>query len=387
MTSIVLPTDEGRLVEYAVRGTPFRTPTSRMAFKNRMAYAAAHVVTNPLANADPSFECSIDMEATLAYRRHLWSLGFGVAEAMDTAQRGMGLPWSAAKDLIVHSVAEAKTLHARIACGVGTDHLDGGREYSLSDIEHAYEEQCEFVEAKGGRLILMASRALAATARSSEDYTRVYHRVLSQVSGPVILHWLGDMFDPQLRGYFGHDDSESAMDVCLNIISQNQSKVEGIKISLLDAEREIQMRQKLPRGVRMYTGDDFNFPELILGDRLGHSDALLGIFDAIAPVAAAALQALDDKNTARYSELLRPTVALSRHIFAAPTQFYKTGVVFLAYLNGHQSHFKMVRGLESMRSVPHLANVFRLADEAGLLSDPERAISRMRTWLATAGVV
>jgi hypothetical protein len=282
-------------------------------------------------------------------------------------------------------VAEARAVGGVIACGAGTDHLPPSAGVTLADVQHAYEEQCGFVEGVGGRVILMASRALAACARSADEYAQVYDAILAQVSRPVILHWLGAMFDPALAGYWGSRDPDAATEACLQIIRRHAAKIDGIKISLLDAEREIALRRRLPPGVRMYTGDDFHFAALIRGDEQGHSHALLGIFDAIAPAAAAALQSLDDGDTTRYEAILAPTVALSRHIFQAPTYYYKTGVVFLAYLNGHQAHFRMVAGLESARSVVHLAELFVLADQAGLLIDPERAGERLRRMLAVAG--
>jgi hypothetical protein len=344
------------------------------------------VVADPLADVEPTSRAALDWEATIAYRRYLWSLGFSLAEAMDTAQRGMGLDWQTTKELIRRSVTEARGLSAEIACGAGTDHLQPAG-VTLEDVNAAYEEQCEFVEGEGGRVILMASRALAAVAKTPEDYAGVYGSILAQVSNPVILHWLGDMFDPELEGYWGHRDLDAAMEVCLSIIGDHAEKVDGIKVSLLDKNREVEMRRRLPDGVKMYTGDDFNYPELIRGDEEGFSHALLGIFDAIAPAAASALMALDAGDTDRYEEMLAPTVPLSRHIFKAPTQYYKTGVVFLAYLNGHQDHFRMVGGLESARSVVHLSELFVLADKAGLLLDGERAAERMRRVLAVAGVV
>jgi len=273
-----------------------------------------------------------------------------------------------------------------IACGAGTDHLQPGERVTLDDVVHAYEEQVGWVERHGGRAILMASRALARAARSPDDYRHVYGTVLRQVSRPVILHWLGDMFDPELAGYWGTRDLDQAMVVCLEIIREHRARIDGIKISLLDAEREVALRARLPEGVHTYTGDDVNYDRLILGDGQRHSDALLGIFDAIAPAASAALQALDRGDTAGYGRALAPTMALSRHVFQPPTYAYKTGVVFLAYLNGHQTHFRMLGGAESWRSAPHLAELFRLADCAGLLRDPERAAERMRRVLAVAGI-
>jgi hypothetical protein len=298
----------------------------------------------------------------------------------------MGLDWATSKELIQRSIGEARACGGRIACGAGTDQLSPSPQVTLEQVLESYQEQCAFVEKQGGQIILMASRALAACAKSPADYFQVYDRILSQVSRPVILHWLGDMFDPALTGYWGYADTASAMEACLEIIRMHAAKIDGIKISLLDAEKEITMRRKLPEGVRMYTGDDFNYPTLIQGDREGYSHALLGILDAIAPAAAAALQALDIVDYERYNQILEPTVALSRHIFQAPTYFYKTGIVFLAYLNGHQAHFRMVGGMESARSVTHLTELLVLADRAGLISDPELAVLRMRRFLALAGV-
>lgn len=383
--TLQLPRAGGALYTYSPgNAAPIAPPKGLLV--SRTAYAAAHVVCDPFADADPLHNAQIDWEATLAYRRHLWSLGFSVAEAMDTAQRGMGLDWERAKELIRRSVADAKAVGGGIACGAGTDHLLPGPNVTLEMVEAAYEEQISFVEAQGGRIILMASRALAACAKSPEDYEWVYGKLLRQVSQPVILHWLGDMFDPALAGYWGESDLDKAMDVCLRIIRDNADKVDGIKISLLDADKEIQMRRLLPEGVRMYTGDDFNYPELIRGDEQGFSHALLGIFDAIAPVAAAAIEAMDEGDLARYDALMEPTVALSRHIFQKPTYAYKTGIVFMAYLNGHQNHFRMIGGAEGARSAVHLADLFVLADKAGLLSDPELAVKRMKQVLALAGI-
>jgi hypothetical protein len=376
VTPLSLPRADGRLEPY-VPAAREPLPATGAEPRTRVAFAAAHVVADPLAGGDPTGPARLDWEATLAFRRHLWSHGLRVAEAMDTAQRGMGLDWAATQELIRRSVAEAKAVGGRLACGAGTDQLEGPA--SLGDVRRAYAEQLAFIEGEGAPAILMASRALARAARSADDYREVYGELLAAAHEPVILHWLGDMFDPQLAGYWDPEDPDA---VVLSIIEANSSKVDGIKVSLLDAEREVALRARLPEGVRMYTGDDFNYPQLIRGG----SDALLGIFDAIAPVAAAALRALDEDDLARYEELLAPTVPLSRHIFAAPTPYYKTGVVFLAFLNGHQSHFRMVGGLESGRSVLHLAELFVLADRAGLLRDPELASERMRHVLALAGV-
>jgi hypothetical protein len=375
----------GALEDYAVReAKQFTKPAGPFT---RVAYAAAHVVADPLSAVDPWLEAAIDWDATLAYRRHLWAWGLGVAEAMDTAQRGMGLDWTNSLELIRRTLEEAKHFPgAVVASGAGTDHLSSISNLKIEDILAAYEEQCAAIEKLGGRIILMASRALAASARSPEDYARVYDRILGQVKAPVIIHWLGEMFDPALEGYWGKKDHYEAMDVCLDVLSRHSSKVDGIKISLLDKGKEIAMRRKLPGGVRMYTGDDFNFAELIEGDAQGYSDALLGIFDCIAPAASQALGHLSSNEKAQYNEILEPTVPLSRHIFRAPTRFYKTGVVFLAWLNGHQAHFVMVGGQQGARNLQHFAELFRLADAAGLLSDPGLACRRMKQLLALHGI-
>lgn len=381
---IRLPQAGGGLREYTPRAEPpdFGKPTSPI--RSRVAYAAAHVVKDPVGAE--SGEKTVDWDATLAFREHLWSYGLGVAEAMDTAQRGMGLDYEATKVLIARASAAAKAAGGAIVCGAATDQLPAGEPASLERIAAAYEEQVAHIEASGGRVVVMASRHLAAAAKGPEDYATVYDRVLAQVKEPVIIHWLGEMFDPALAGYWGSRDVAEAMDVCLDLLGRHASKVEGIKLSLLDAGHERSMRAKLPGGVRMFTGDDFHYPELILGDGEHHSDALLGIFDAIAPAASAALQALDEGDTGRFEEILAPTVPLSRKIFEAPTFYYKTGIVFLAYLNGFQDHFRMVAGLESARSVLHLSELFVLANEAGLLRDPELATERMRLVLRLAGV-
>jgi hypothetical protein len=343
------------------------------------------VVCDPLADNAPTAPACLDWEATLAYRHHLWSLGFAVAEAMDTAQRGMGLDWFAARELIRRSLLEARSIGAPIACGAGTDQLAPSDRLTLEVVQAAYEEQCSFIEDLGGRVILMASRALATCARTPDDYLRVYDRILAQCSRPLILHWLGEMFDPGLAGYWGSRDLAAAMEICLSLVERHAGKIEGIKISLLDAEREIAMRRRLPPGVRMYTGDDFHYPDLILGDEQGYSHALLGIFDAIAPAAAAALQALDTGDRAGYRRLLDSTVPLARTLFEYPTVYYKAGLVFLAYLNGYQTHFRLLAGLEKSRSLVHLAELFVLADRAGLLRDPDLATARMRQVLAGKG--
>lgn len=376
---------DGSLYDYSPLEAPL-TSVVRGPFVTRVAFAAAHVVVDPLKTSEPQTQPVIDWDATLEYREYLWSLGFGVAEAMDTAQRGMGLDWPLALELIQRSTAAAKGRNVVLASGAGTDHLASGAALTIQDVVTAYLHQCEAIEYAGGRIILMASRALAAIAAGPEDYAAVYSAVLSEVREPVILHWLGPMFDPALQGYWGSSAISAAMDNCLGIIGDNAGKIDGIKISLLDAELEIAMRRRLPKGVRMYTGDDFNYDRLIAGDERGHSDALLGIFDAIAPAASLALSALDRGDLACFQELIAPTVPLSRHIFAVPTQHYKTGVVFLAWLNGFQSHFRMVRGSESARSVANLCELFVLADRGGVLLKPEIARLRMQAFLATAGV-
>jgi hypothetical protein len=390
--TIALPQRDGSILNFTSSDRPAWAAPAQPAF-NRIAYSAAHVVADPLAAVDPWLEAAIDWDATIAYRRRLWNMGLGVAEAMDTAQRGMGLDWPTSLELIRRSLDAARDVPgALVASGCGTDHLAPEAARGADDVIRAYEEQMEAVERLGGRLIVMASRALARVARSPADYERVYDRVLRQAKQPVILHWLGDMFDPALAGYWGSREVDPAMETALAVIAANPSKVDGIKISLLDKDREIAMRRRLPPGVRMYTGDDFNYAELIAGDGVGsypnqhHSDALLGIFDAIAPAASAALSELAAGNEARFHEILVPTVPLSRHIFQAPTRFYKTGVVFMAWLNGHQTHFTMVGGQQSTRSLIHLAELFRLADAAGLIEQPELAVRRMRHLLALHGV-
>lgn len=390
--SITLPTAGGTLAPYALRGQVLAKPEAGLKF-NRIAYSAAHVVADPLAAVDPWLQAAVDWDTTIAYRRHLFSLGLGVAEAMDTAQRGMGLDWPTSLELIRRSLDAAKDVPgAFVASGCGTDHLNIDEVKSVDDVIRGYEAQMEAIEKLGGKLIVMASRALARVATGPADYERVYGRILSQAKQPVVLHWLGDMFDPALAGYWGTKDIDAAMDTALGIIAAHPDKVDGIKISLLDKDKEISMRRRLPPGVRMYTGDDFNYAELIAGDGFGseathgQSDALLGIFDAIAPAASTALGALAKGDSETFHALLGPTVPLSRHIFAAPTRFYKTGVVFMAWLNGHQKHFTMVGGQQSTRSLQHFAELFRLADAASVLEQPELAVQRMKTLLALHGV-
>lgn len=384
MPTITLPTGAGTLDAYTTSGaSPF--PRTASPPTSRLAYAAAHVTADPLRTGSPA-DVVLDWEATLGFRRHLWGLGFKVAEAMDTAQRGMGLTWPLARELIACSLAEARTIDgADLACGVGTDQLPPGPA-PLDAVIAAYEEQAEAVERHGGRIILMASRALAAAAQGPEDYARVYDRLLTQAADKVILHWLGDMFDPALAGYWGTSDLDVAAERVLALIDRHAAKLAGVKISLLDAEREIAIRRRLPPGVALLTGDDFNFVPLIAGDAQGHSDALLGIFDPIAPAAAAALQRLDKGDVGGFQTILEPTVALARCLFEAPTRYYKAGVVFLAWLNGHQRHVVMPGGVQAARGIVHYARVFRLADQAGLLVDPDLAVARMRALMATHGL-
>ncbi|MYY83654.1 MULTISPECIES: dihydrodipicolinate synthase family protein [unclassified Streptomyces] len=384
MTTLPLPVTGGGTRAYTPRDEPPPTAPGGPPLASRTVFSAAHVVADPFADVSPDGPAAVDWDATLAFRRHLWSHGLGVAEAMDTAQRGMGLDWAGAAELIRRSAAEAKAVGGRIACGVGTDQLAGPA--TLPEVRSAYEEQLALVDAAGAQPILMASRALAAAATSPDDYVETYGHLLRQASEPVILHWLGPMFDPALEGYWGDADLDAATETFLAVIKAHPDKVDGIKVSLLDAGREIALRRRLPDGVRCYTGDDFHYPELIAGDDHGFSHALLGIFDPLGPLAAEAVRALDTEDARRFRALLDPTVELSRHLFETPTRYYKTGVVLLAWLAGHQSHFTMVGGLQSARSLPHLARAYELADGLGLFPDPELAADRMRSLLTVHGV-
>jgi hypothetical protein len=386
MVAIKLPDRAGVLQNYKLTGTPLEIKKGPKRF-NRVAFAAAHIVVDPLKTSEPSASPVFDWEKTLAFRHHLIDLGFGIAEAMDTAQRGMGLDWPGAHELIRQSLSSVRDRKdAVIFSGCGTEQLDPSEACSLDDVIAAYLSQLRAIQKLGGRIILMASRALARIGRKPEDYETVYGRVLAEADHPVILHWLGDMFDPQLKGYWGADEFAPTLETALNVIETNQSKVDGIKISLLDDQKEIVMRRRLPPSVKMYTGDDFNYPALIEGDAQGHSHALLGIFDPIAPAASLALEKLAQGDRDAYAKLLAPTVPLSRLIFRAPTQYYKTGVVFLAWLNGFQDHFIMAGGAQSMRPLSYFADILRLADQAGLLRDPELACRRMRQLLALHGL-
>ncbi|MFI0939006.1 dihydrodipicolinate synthase family protein [Streptomyces sp. NPDC021020] len=380
--SIELPDESGTSHRYVPR-TEAVAMAPDLPLRSRVVYSAAHVVADPLRTAADA-PAAVDWDATLAFRRHLWAHGLGVAEAMDTAQRGMGLDWAGAAELIRRSAAEARAVGGRIACGVGTDQLTGPA--TLAEVTAAYEEQLALVEAAGAQAVLMASRALAAAAKGPDDYLRVYGHLLRQAAEPVILHWLGPMFDPALDGYWGSADLDAATETFLEVVAAHPDKIDGVKISLLDARREVELRRRLPGGVRCYTGDDFNYPELIAGDEQGFSHALLGIFDPLAPLASAAVSVLDTGDTNGFRRILDPTVELSRHLFCAPTRFYKTGVVLLAWLAGHQQHFTMVGGLQSARSLPHLARAYELADRVGLFPDPALAEDRMRRLLTLHGV-
>jgi hypothetical protein len=352
---------------------------------SRVAYAAAHVV--PLAWADnvPEAPAELDWDATLAFRHHVWSWGLGVADAMDTAQRNMGLDWTATAELIRRSAAEAQSVGGDLVVGVNTDHVAEER-ISLDEVIAAYLLQLEVAEDAGAGVVLMASRHLARAAETSADYERVYRAVLERAGAPVVLHWLGDAFDANLAGYFGSRDVPAASDTVIRIIEENLGRVRGIKMSLLDAGAEIALRRRLPAGATLFTGDDFNYVGLIEGDGEGHSDALLGAFAAVAPNASAALQALDRGDGAGFRSILEPTEELARQVFAAPTRFYKTGVAFLAWLNGHQPSFTMVGGLHSGRSLVHLSEIVRLANEANALEAPELAVERWGAMLELNGL-
>jgi hypothetical protein len=385
---LMLPNDAGMLEPYRLTGEPLVARSPKVPL-TRTAFAAAHVVSDPLQARSPWVgRPAVDWDATLAVRVSLWDQGLGLAEAMDTAQRGMGVDWLTAKELIERTMVAAKAhaLRPRVACGAGTDHVALGDLRSEDAIFAAYAHQMAAIEAAGGQIILMASRAFTAMGADSAAYARVYRRLIASAAEPVILHWLGDMFDPALAGYWGSGDVAAASDAVLGIIADNPSKVDGIKISLLDQAHEEAFRARLPAGVRLYTGDDFNYAALIAGDGTHHSHALLGIFAAIAPAASQALEALALGDMATYHALLAPTVPLSREIFRAPTQFYKAGIGFLAWLNGMQSHFIMPAGFQSARDIMHYAAVYRLADQARLLTRPDLAEARMATLLALHGI-
>ncbi len=383
-----LPTHDGTLEHYTLTGDPL-TPRAPEVPLTRTAFAAAHVISDPLAERNPwDTRPAVDWDATLAFRQGLWDQGLGLAEAMDTAQRGMGIDWETALGLIRRTMtaARAHPSKPRVACGAGTDHKSAHDLADADAIVAAYSEQMEAIEAAGGQIILMATRALPAIGADAETYGRVYERLLSQAAEPVILHWLGEMFDPALAGYWGTGDVAEATENVLDLIARNAAKVDGIKISLLDQAHEEAFRARLPEGVRLYTGDDFNYAPLIEGDGTHHSHALLGIFAAIAPAASQALEALAKGDRDGYHALFAPTVPLSREIFKAPTRFYKAGIAFLSWLNGTQEHFVMPAGFQSSREITHYAEVFRLADRARLLTRPDLAAARMRTLLALHGI-
>ncbi|CAG0999542.1 MAG: dihydrodipicolinate synthase family protein [Rhizobiaceae bacterium] len=385
---LILPTSDGRLEPYRLSGTPLVPRAPRAPF-TRTAFAAAHVVSDALRERDPwDGRPAVDWEATLAFREGLWDQGLGLAEAMDTAQRGMGVDWPTAKELIERTMAAARAhpLKPRVACGAGTDHKPLSALTTADAIGAAYLTQAEAIEAAGGQLIVMASRAFTAIDARPEVYRSVYRHLIDGAQEPVILHWLGDMFDPALAGYWGSPDVATATEFVLALIAENPAKVDGIKISLLDQAHEEAFRERLPAGVKLYTGDDFNYAALIAGDGTHHSHALLGILAAIAPAAAQALEALAEGDTATYHRLLAPTVPLSREIFRAPTRFYKAGIAFLSWLNGYQRAFTMPAGFQSSRDITHYAEVFRLADRAGLLSNSDLAVSRMRALLHVHGI-
>ncbi|WIV52687.1 DUF993 family protein [Amycolatopsis nalaikhensis] len=375
---LVLPVPGGGLTNWSPSGPPLPAPPKTPPTA-RIAYAAAHVVADALAD-EPG---AVDWDTTLAFREHLWTCGLGVAEAMDTAQRGMGLDWATTKELVSRTGAVAAG--RRWCAGVGTDQLPPGPA-TVASIVDAWREQLDLVGGAGAVPVVMASRALAAAADGPADYHSAYGKLLSEAGGPVLLHWLGEQFDPALAGYWGHDDVRAAARELAALCAEHAGTVAGVKVSVLDEAVETEFRRALPDGVACYTGDDFHYPELIAGDERGHSEALLGIFDPIAPVAAAALARLGEGDRAGYDALLGPTVPLAREVFRAPTRHYKTGVVFLAYLNGHQGHFRMLAGSESARTITQLATLLRLADEAGVLADPELAVARMRPLLLAAGV-
>ena len=385
---IALPTADGRIDEYRLTGTPL-TPRAPTRPLTRTAFAAAHVVSDPLRERNPwDTRPAVDWEGTLAFRSSLWDQGLGLAEAMDTAQRGMGVDWPTALELIQRTMVAAKAhpMKPRVACGAGTDHLALADLNTADKIAAAYQTQAEAIESAAGQLILMASRAFPAMGAGPDVYRSVYRRLIDGAREPVILHWLGDMFDPALKGYWGSEDVAVASDFVLDLIGENPGKVDGIKISLLDQAHEEAFRARLPEGVRLYTGDDFNYANLIAGDGQHYSHALLGIFAAIAPAASQALDALAAGDLETYHRLLKPTVPLSREIFRAPTRFYKAGIAFLAWLNDHQRHFIMPAGFQSSRDIVHYAEVFRLADQANLLADPELAVRRMRVLAELNGV-
>lgn len=384
MTAIALPARDGTTSAFTF-GPPASLAVSSAPSTSRLAYAASHVVADPLRASAEGAADQIDWDATLALRHRLWDLGLGVAEAMDTAQRGMGLDWPAARELARRTLAEARTRDARVVVGIATDHLPADA-VGLDAVREAYLDQLAEIEDADGQVVMMASRQLVTAARSADDYLDVYDSVLRQASKPVILHWLGEVFDPALAGYWGHADPVEAMPVVVDLISAHPGSVHGIKVSLLDADLEKELRRQLPAGVRLFTGDDYNYTGLIAGDGEHHSDALLGAFAVIGRHASAALARLDRGDEDGFREILAPTEPLSRLVFAAPTRYYKVGVAWLAYLTGAQSHFRMVGGFETGRSLGHLGDLVRAADAVGLFGDPEFSAARAGAYFAVHGI-
>jgi len=377
--------------------------------RSRTVYAAVHVIPRPASDTAPGAPADLDWEATLAFRRSMWLRGLGVADAMDTAQRGMGLDPAATRELITRTAGAAREAFADpaiaplfpagaevrdlVVAGVSTDQRPEA-ELSLDEIVEAYREQLAATEATGAGVVLMASRHLARAARSAADYESVYRRVLDAATAPVVLHWLGTAFDPQLEGYFGSLDTAEASATLLRIIGEDPSRVRGVKMSLLDDAAEVAVREQLPEGVRMLTGDDFHFSHLIVGEDGADggaqqegtfSHALLGAFAATAPAASAAVQALDRGDRAEARRILDDAERLARHVFSTPTFHYKTGVAFLSWLNGHQQAFSMVGGMHAARSLPHLSRTVELAAATGNLEDPPLAAARWHALLSLHG--
>ncbi|WP_238418658.1 dihydrodipicolinate synthase family protein [Gordonia sp. 'Campus'] len=384
MNTVRLPVSGGGTSVHAF-GAPAPLATASAPPASRDVFAAAHVVADPCRASAAGGPDQIDWDATLELRRDLWSLGLGVAEAMDTSQRGMGLDWQGAHELATRTLRAAGELGGRVVVGIGTDQITTDHP-SLTEIAEAYLEQLTAIEAAGGDCVLMASRHLAAAATGPDDYLNVYDKVLSQARRPVILHWLGAVFDPALAGYWGHRDPYAAMDTVVDVMVAHADRVKGIKVSLLDPALEVRLRNRLPAGIRVYTGDDYNYVDMIAGDDDGHSDALLGAFAALGPYASAAFARLDAGDLAGFREILAPTEPLSRLIFTSPTRFYKVGVAWLAYLDGKQSHFRMIGGFETGRTLLHLADLVREADSIGLFADPERTAQRAGAYFAAHGI-
>jgi hypothetical protein len=385
MTHLTLPDPDGSFSPAELAAPPALV-TGSAPPTSRIVYAAAHVVADPLRACDAVAGVEqIDWDATLELRRRLWSLGLGVAESMDTAQRGMGLDWAGARELALRTLADAPAHGGEVVVGVATDQIEGPTT-DLGLIRDAYLEQIADIESAGGAVVMMASRHLAGAARSPDDYAKVYGEVLAQAGRPVILHWLGSMFDPALAGYWGHDEPKAAMATVVDIIGAHVDKVRGIKVSLLDAALEALLREQIPTPARVFTGDDFNYVDLIAGDGTRHSDALLGAFAAVPRFASAAFARLDAGDVRGFREILEPTLPLSRLVFRAPTQYYKVGVAWLTYLDGGQDHFRMLKGFETGRSLLHLAELVRVAGGLGLFTDPDGAAARVSAYFAAQGI-